>query len=79
MDYQTSISMQSYPTRAYVNQIKNNSLLLKHFENNQTAITYENLKERMLVLNVYYASMNYVHFYEIPETEMGDLVSENKE
>lgn len=67
--------MVDFPTRAYANQLVNHSNLLANFYPNVSQVTYEQLKNHLIALDIYYSDMKYTLIEEIEKTKFLDLVS----
>jgi hypothetical protein len=74
IDYSATVSSTSFPTPGYYEFLKTHPVVLKHFENNSSAITYETLKAVALHVNVYYGSLSYTEITESPQMDMLCLV-----
>ena len=73
--YDLTMTFSNYPSNQYYEYLKNNSVILKHFKNNLTSITYDKLKSRILALNIYYDQLSYTKISEYPHTEIVELIS----
>mgnify|MGYP001810175082 CR=1 FL=1 len=68
-------SARSYPTPVYYESLKNEPLVLKHFGNDSSAITYEALQANMLAVEVFYGDLSYRRITENPQMQLQDLIS----
>lgn len=74
--FELTISSSSYPTKAYADQLVNYSgNTLANFFPNVSAVTYKDLKEHILAINIYYADMKYTSIEELEKTNLFDLVA----
>lgn len=74
ISYAVSVSYSNYPTMAYTNYLKNNSLFRSKFSKDAN-ITYDMLKRNILAVNIFYESLSYKHILELVKTEFVDLIS----
>lgn len=74
--FRLTISSSSYPTRAYADQLVNYSGdALANFYPDRSQVTYEQLKENILAINVYFTDMKYTSIEELEKMSFVDLVS----
>jgi hypothetical protein len=74
--FQLSTSASTYPTKSYYNFIKNDPNILRSFNvTNGSQISYNELRDNIAGVNIYYEDMSYLKVTENPQTEIIDLVS----
>lgn len=73
--YSISNSFAQYPSTTYAETLKNNPVLESFFGYNQTAITYDQLRRRVVSFTVFYTQLNYNRFTQLQKTALIDLVS----
>ena len=54
----------------------NNPLVSSKFKSNQT-ITYEDLKSKVLFVEIFYSKMSYTKIEKLEKTDMNTLISNN--
>ena len=73
--YTYSYSMSEYPTKSYMNTLKNSSLIQKFYANNDQNITYENLREKILTVRIFYDELKHTIIRNEVKTSLASLVS----
>ena len=71
--YDLSTSTASYPTRIYSKVLKRSPKILKNF--NKDEITFENLKESLVALDINYAELKYTYISESKSKTSIDLIA----
>jgi hypothetical protein len=74
MVYSVSTSSASFPAYSYYQFLKEQSVVLKHFNNNASALTYELLKSKILSVNINYEDLSFTRITEDPKMEIMDLI-----
>jgi hypothetical protein len=77
VDYATSVSYASYPSKVYGSILAKNPQLQAKFisGSNASAIDFNDLKETLVAFNVYYDDLSYKSFIELEKTSLVDLVA----
>ena len=68
-------SLARYPTRSYADQLVNHTNLLSNFYPNVSAVTYEQLKDNILAIEIFYVDMKYTVIEELEKMGLVDVVS----
>ena len=72
-NYYLTTSVAEFPTKNYANLLKFDPKILKFF--NKTNVKFEELRKRILSVNVFYNSLTHVYIYENLKTTPYDLAS----
>ena len=73
--FEVSTAFSNYPNRAYYEELKQNPVILKHFNNDSSSITYDQLKSKVVAINVFYEDLSYTLVKEIEQTSLISLIS----
>ena len=73
--YQVITSTNDFPTQKYVEILTNNTLINSNLELLNKTLTYENLKNNFLWVNIYYDQSVYTSITQSPTQQIGDLMS----
>lgn len=75
--FELTLSSSSYPSRGYVNQLAyfSRDSSWSNIFPNISQVSYEQLKDQILSLNVYYGEMKYTTIEELEKTSFLDLVA----
>ena len=66
-----------YPSNSYArNKLMNNPLVSSKFQPNQT-ISYEDLKSKVLFVEIFYSKMSYTKIEKLEKADMNTLISNN--
>lgn len=72
--YHLTNSFTNYPTKAYAHQLMKNPIVRSKFQE-PDQVTYEELKKKLLFLNIYYDELKYATIIEIEKTSFLDLIA----
>ena len=74
LKFLTTTSQFEYPSKGFANIMKRDPLIQEKF-NNSSNISYEDLKQSLVSLNIYYDDLGYTTLEEIPKIDFNTLIS----
>ena len=74
-DYTLTTSSLSYPSKSYLDFLKSNRLIKKYYKNNYSSFSQENIKKKILGVNIFYNDLFYIQISQVPKMELPDLIS----
>lgn len=73
MSFEFVTSHTGYPTMSYYEELLKSKLVkISHYD--YTNATYDEMKSKLMMLNVYYNNMDIKHNYETPQMSFLDLL-----
>jgi hypothetical protein len=73
--YSLTKSLATYPNKGYFQYLKTKDIILRNYGNDSSKITFEDLKSRLLSINVYYDELGYTKLVEYEKLKFFDLIS----
>lgn len=73
--YNLFTSSSLYPARVYSDSLMQNVWIREKYANDMSKLTFDDLKQRMVQISVFYGDLGYDNFDESIKTEVIDLIS----
>ena len=75
ISYSYQSSMSEYPTKSYAYSLMQNPMILKQFDNNRSLITFNELRKRVISVNVFYNELCETWITAQKKTDIPSLIS----